>query len=398
MRRTMIFRSSCALAVMALSLFGVRAVHAQDDPAPAQGRAHIVESGETLWDLAQQYFGDPFLWPSIYPLNTIVVEDPHWIFPGEELMLVPPEPTAMVAAEPEAPVEISAGEPVDPQPEVALVTPEEPLELGPTGDLPPPPPPTSGVSGPTVFMDQRSQGSRVGRMGETGYRSVLPGQFYAAGFLTERDRLPWSSVVGALDRTTLGTLSTVTTARIFGSVELRAPALAVYHVGDTLLTVRRGRDIDGWGRVIVPSGLIRVTDVAGSRVTGDVVAQFHRVISGQSALPVEPFSDPGTVEPVPIENGMTGSVIAVRDLHPVPGKLNVIFIDLGREQGVAIGDIFEVLQPPDAGASTEAPPRAIAIIQVVHVRQRSASGLLLQIFNLGVRRGAPVRLSRKMPS
>ena len=169
MRRTMIFRSSCALAVMALSLFGVRAVHAQDDPAPApaQGRAHIVESGETLWDLAQQYFGDPFLWPSIYRLNT-----------------------------------------------------------------------------------QRSQGSRVGRMGETGYRSVLPGQFYAAGFLTERDRLPWSSVVGALDRTTLGRLSAVTTARIFGSVELRAPASAVYHMGDTLLTVRRGRDIDGWGRVI----------------------------------------------------------------------------------------------------------------------------------------------------
>lgn len=49
-------------------------------------RVHMVKAGETLWDLAQRYFGDPWFWPELWSWNPHIT-NPHWLFPGNTVYL-----------------------------------------------------------------------------------------------------------------------------------------------------------------------------------------------------------------------------------------------------------------------------------------------------------------------
>jgi hypothetical protein len=53
---------------------------------PEGANVHIVEQGDTLWDLAQRYLGDPYLWPQIWERNPYIL-DSHWIYPGDPVVI-----------------------------------------------------------------------------------------------------------------------------------------------------------------------------------------------------------------------------------------------------------------------------------------------------------------------
>ena len=66
-----------------------------DPPQAAEG-AYIIQQGDTFWDLAGKWLGDPHLWPQVWDQNRYVL-DSHWIYPGDPLNVpakpnvVPPE-------------------------------------------------------------------------------------------------------------------------------------------------------------------------------------------------------------------------------------------------------------------------------------------------------------------
>ncbi|HYK09498.1 MAG TPA: LysM peptidoglycan-binding domain-containing protein [Gemmatimonadales bacterium] len=428
------------LAVVAIPLLGAR-VSAQDTtkakPAPADtskaakpdtassllqqaatGDTHVVAKGETLWSIARLYFNDPLLWPEIYRLNTATVEDPHWIYPGQVLQVngnadttttvVAQTDTAKVVAQTPTPVDTvhadtvkadTAHAVVDTTPKLDTTAVAAPAAADTTG--PPPPEPVSNNNGETIFdhpvTPKQQIENQLRAYLHQVYRPVRPGEFYSAGWLTEGEKLPWGDVVGATARPAITRLTQLTEAGQYQEIAITPPGNASYHVGDSLLLARRDRDVSGWGDVIVPVGIARVTTVQPKQVLGTIIQQYGRIHTGNLALPLEPFRNPGESRPAPVTQGLQGSIVAQRDLEPLAGTQTIYFIDKGRSEGVTPGDIFEAYRPAtgDMGTASE---QVLVQFLIVHTREHSASALVIGITQPNIRAGTKVRLVRKMPS
>ncbi len=66
---------------------GVQLFATAEEIAPASEGRHTVVNGETLWDLAGRYYGDPFQWGRIYSANLDKVANPDRIYPNEEISI-----------------------------------------------------------------------------------------------------------------------------------------------------------------------------------------------------------------------------------------------------------------------------------------------------------------------
>jgi len=437
MRRMTISRSNRVLAVLlAVPLLGAR-LGAQDTtkakPTPvdtakahpadtassllqqqATGDTHVVAKGETLWSIARLYFNDPLLWPEIYRLNTATVEDPHWIYPGQVLQvngdtttMVAQTDTTHVVAQAPTPTDTIHADTVKADTAHAVVDTTPKLDTtavaaAPSADTAAPPPPEPVTNDYVTIFDRpvtakQQIENQLRAYLHQPYRPVRPGEFYSAGWLTEGEDLPWGQVLGNTERPAITRLSQVTVAGQFGEVAIEPPGNASYHVGDSLLLARRDRDVSGWGDVVIPVGIARVTVVQPKQVLATVIQQYGRVHSGSLALPLEPFRNPGETRPAPVTQGLQGAIVAQRDLEPLAGTQTIYFIDKGRSDGVTPGDIFEAYRPATGEMGT-ASEQVLVEFLIVHTREHSASALVIGITQPTIKAGTKVRLVRKMPS
>lgn len=47
---------------------------------------YTVQKGDTLWSVSETLFGDPTFWPKIWSLNRARIENPHFIYPGDQVL------------------------------------------------------------------------------------------------------------------------------------------------------------------------------------------------------------------------------------------------------------------------------------------------------------------------
>lgn len=342
-------------------------------PAGAQertdtARVHVVRPGDTLWDLARQYLADPFLWPRIYQANRDEVEDPHWIFPRERL-LIPGLSRVDVLGFP------AAG--------------DEPLARR---QVPGPPP-------RTVFFPQPGlEGRTLIGAGDVPSPAVAPGEFYGAGVLTAQDRVqPLGRVAEVLSPTVLPVdppVHALPYEKVFMVIEVPGTVRR----GDRLHLIREGRVVRPFGRIYESTGIAQVLEIDGSTATLEVQEHFDAVAVGNLAVPLAEYSVPVGVRPVPAAPGIFGHLVAFQVPQPVYSEHDLGFVDLGRASGVTEGDVLEVVLPAERRSWGTRPEVVVARLQVVRVAERTSAVQVVSVEYPAIEPGLPVRVIAKMPS
>jgi LysM repeat protein len=343
---------------------------AANPPAPAPGSPlvapegpYVVKKGDTLWGISRDLLQDPLLWPRLWEQNSFI-SNPNLIFPGDQLVVpgkdlnpaapvveapAPAAPAQTVEAPPPAPPAAPALPP-PPAPPVAAVPPPAPVEAQPAPE--PPVPPASRhamVCSPGLVPEQMVDRVGIGTLVMSSEDRVM---------LSMEDRV----VVGLDDNRSV-------------------------KPGDRLLVAREGRRLihprtgQSAGRVLYAVGLLDVTGVQARVVQARVSYSCGPIGLGDRVMPFTPLLFPEEKTPQPARRSVSGIVVDSLRGEQLMGLQQMAFLDVGADQGVALGDVF-ALQRPNRPAPTAAgemlpmPSDRLGSAVVIRVVERSVTVLL----------------------
>ena len=324
---------------------------------------HAVVKDDTLWDLAQRYYSNPFEWRVIWQANQDVVEDPNLIYPTEVLVIpgLPGDEDPMADPPTEDPAEDPPLE--DPEPDIGGV----PADLVPFGLRQARP---SDQTRTIFYNDTAEARATIQESMEVGYVTVPHDAVYSAPWLIRVDGDPGNSghISGFADRA-----ARASTIRTFNQVTIAMPSPA--RVGARLQIYRAARVIESVGQVYLPTGI--------------VTKEYNRIQPGDLVRPLPSYNPQAGEYAEPVLSGSEAMVMGFAGKQVITDIGHVAFLDLGSDDGISIGDEFVLYG--------EAVPTARdGSLQVVGVTETMAAARVLSMADNVFRQGVVVRLTKKM--
>ena len=374
--------------VLAILLVGSTAVSAADRPPqnlhlvgdhwtawnpptpPAGEQVHVVAKGDTLWDLAAKYLGNPYLWPQLWEKNQYVL-DAHWIYPGDPLVLgltVAPADSLTQGGGAGGPGEGPGEAPAVAPPEGALTATEaagSPVPLGAESDI--------YCQGYVGDLDEQFPytvvGSEFDSLGlQNRVNTPAAGHGAGSGYgLVGTVKIGlWTGDIIYVDG---GRARGLTPGSLFTAV---IPDKAVVHP-------IRNEVIGRYYRYV---GRVRILSVQETTAIAEIVHSCDPVVVGAFLQPFEP-------EPVPLGRSTAmrpvnfpaaaeklaaaPAIVYARDDILALGADHVVHVDLG-EQDATPGDMYTIYRENRPGL----PPIVIGELAVLSVHKRFSVAKILE--------------------
>lgn len=282
------------------------------------GFYYTVQKGDTLWDLSQKFADSPWEWPELWHYNPDI-KNPHWIYPGQKLLLYKKEwADRKKATEPEA----------------------KPAEEAPK----------------SLFH----------------YEMIN-----SVGFVRKTAVAPSGTIFNATDDKTLVSEG--------DTIYLRPGDGAPLTTGG-LYTIYRTFEIDTGlldntspGIQHYLTGVVEVTDIEPEYAIAKVLKSFRDIHYEDMVMPLDTRSP--DIERKEAVSGLNGRIIRSEERSALIGQYKLVFIDKGENDGVEIGQSYDILHQPVAAPEPGTPPIGlkpvnVGRIMVLHTEDTTATGLI----------------------
>ena len=298
---------------------------------------HMVVKGDTLWDICEDLYANPWVWPKVWQMNPHIT-NPHWIYPGTELRVY-----YEVARYYEEGTAVAETAVVEKAPVVEEVTPPPPS---------PPPPPKV----PTISFSEIDQVGFITPFVPEGQGFILGGK---------RQR----TLIGAADK-------------IY--VQFREGVQP--EVGERFFVFRTSllfkhpitkKDV---GYLNTMLGVLEVVLVAPDHAKAVVISSFQEMSANDKLMPYKKRSEEIALKPgaEPIE----GNIILAEWGTFLIAHRQIVFIDLGANDEIKAGHRFEVFQEPKALTSKDEEIvlsiQPIGELLVLAVEQETAATIVIK--------------------
>jgi len=294
-----------------------------------------VVKGDTLWDIARRFLGNPYLWPQIWDRNRCIT-DAHWIYPGDVLII----PDVNVVAPGAGGTGVGTEE-----------TPESAAGAG-----------TAGAGGPT---------------GPALIPAIEETALQCAPYVVDGHEDESLQLVGSEDGATKVAFADRDILYLNKGTNAGVKAGDVYTLQHATYTVKHpetGRSIGlkiettGWVRVILVqenTATVVVEQACADIHLGDYLKTFEKVqvpLITEHARPTRLTPPSGKV---------VGTIVDMQDDATIAGDRQLVILNLGTANGITPGSLFVVYKVMYPSVPT--PRIVLGEAVVVAVRERTAT-------------------------